>query len=615
MISLSVPFLLALATTFQSVLAIPHAKPFAQWKRQSSANVTSSTQVDLGYEVYEGVANSSTGLNTFKGVRYAAAPTGTLRWQAPQSPVSNRSDVISAAKSGPTCPQSSRARPGAVISGVTGSEDCLFLNVYAPQNASNLPVLVYIHGGGYGQGSAAADMSGIINANNDSFVGVAIQYRLGAFGFLAGDEVHRNGVTNAGILDQLFALQWVQAYIELFGGDPSRVTISGVSAGAGSVMLLDIAYGGTLGTSLFVNSITASPYLPQQYHYKDWVPSQSYYAFAIAAGCPPTWAYGNSSQTIFECLISQSTETLQSASELVSQSGTLGSWGFLPVTDDVFIQSTPSKALLERKVNGLSHLSGNNAQEGDIFTTQNITTENDLMDWIRLVFPLFTQDDIAKLLYYYPSSNVSDSSDGLTEFATEGTMGPTIVNVSQTATGQQQRAQAIYGESTFVCPSYWIAEAYNARGRTGYKYQYSVPIALHGFDPSVNFGPATANVGPDMLLAFLRIWGNFVTTGNPSISASVASGNNSNGTSQSGLEDWPVFALWDPRMVNLNQTGGSPQSINLADYTSGFLDQNVTVYVGPGQMNDITLVDAYSWEGGRGKRCDFWMSVAAIVPA
>ena len=58
---------------------------------------------------------------------------------------------------------------------------------------------------------------------------------------------------NAGILDQLFALQWVQAYIQLFGGDPDRVTISGESAGAGSVMLLDIAYGGTLGTSLFVN--------------------------------------------------------------------------------------------------------------------------------------------------------------------------------------------------------------------------------------------------------------------------------------------------------------------------------------------------------------------------
>lgn len=89
--------------------------------------------------------------------------------------------------------------------------------------------------------------------------------------------------------------------------------------------------------------------------------------------------------------------------------------------------------MIERKVNGLNHLSGNNAQEGDVFATQNITTENDLVDWIRLLFPLFTQEDISKLLYYYPSSNVSDSSDGLTEFATDGTTAPTIVNVSQTA--------------------------------------------------------------------------------------------------------------------------------------------------------------------------------------
>jgi hypothetical protein len=86
--------------------------------------------------------------------------------------------------------------------------------------------------------------------------------KLGAFGFLASDEVYRNGVVNAGILDQQFALQWVQEYIGLFGGDSNQVTISGESAGAGSVMLLDIAYGGTLGTSLFVNvsiSVTLDP--------------------------------------------------------------------------------------------------------------------------------------------------------------------------------------------------------------------------------------------------------------------------------------------------------------------------------------------------------------------
>jgi hypothetical protein len=79
------------------------------------------------------------------------------------------------------------------------------------------------------------------------------QPKLGAFGFLSSAEVKSNGVLNAGILDQNFALQWVQKYISRFGGNPDRVTISGESAGAGSVMLHDIALGGTLGTSLFVN--------------------------------------------------------------------------------------------------------------------------------------------------------------------------------------------------------------------------------------------------------------------------------------------------------------------------------------------------------------------------
>ncbi|KAF1969281.1 carboxylesterase type B [Bimuria novae-zelandiae CBS 107.79] len=544
-----------LVFAIQSIVAIPSAQPFAQWKRQAAAsNTTIGTRVDRGYEIYEGVSDSSTGINSFKGIRFAAPPTGALRWQAPQSPKSNRLSVLSAAELGPSCPQASANTPQAQVADPSGNEDCLFLSVYVPQNATNLPVFVWIHGGGYGIGSGSQDLSGIINANNNSFIGVAIQYRLGAFGFLAGDEVHRNDVVNAGILDQLFALQWVQAYIELFGGDPSRVTIAGQSAGAGSVMLLDIAYGGTLGTSSFVNSITASP-----------------------------WAYGNSSQTIFECLVSQSTETLQNASTLVSPLGTFGTWAFLPFTDDVFIQSTPSQALLERKVNGLNQLSGNNAEQGDAFTTQNITTENDL-------------DYIAKLLYYYPSSNVSVSSDGLT----------------RTATGQQQRAQAIYGDSTFVCPSCWLAEAYNANGRTRYKYQYSIPITLHGADLAAYYGPAGDTVGPDLMFAFQRIWCNFITTGNPSISSDIAVGASANGTSEPELENWPFYALWDPKMVNLNQTGGSPVSLDLSKLVG--LDQNVTVYEGSGFRNDISLVDGYEWEGGRGMRCDFWLSVSKIVP-
>ena len=145
-------------------------------KRQAPTN-TSSLVVDLGYEQYMGVANASTSLNTWKGIRYAAPPTGSLRWQPPQTPAVNRGQVLPADTLEQRCPQSPDAPIPAGFN-FTGNEDCLFLSVYAPQNASNLPVLVWIHGGGYGEGQGNQDLSAIINTNNNNFVGVAIQYRV-----------------------------------------------------------------------------------------------------------------------------------------------------------------------------------------------------------------------------------------------------------------------------------------------------------------------------------------------------------------------------------------------------------------------------------------------------
>jgi carboxylesterase type B len=247
-------------------------------------------------------------------------------------------------------------------SGPETSEDCLNLNIYSPANATNLPVLVWIHGGGYGAGNGQEDFTDLLTTTGNSFVVVSIQYRLGPFGFLASDEVVRRGVANAGLLDQFFALQWVQTYITQFGGDPSAVTISGESAGAGAVMLQDMAYGGSLGDSYFRNTIAASPYLPKQYAYDDWVPSQNYYAFADRAGCR-IGAYGNKSNTIFDCLVSKSTATLQNASSEVTATATYGTWAFLPVTDGVFVQDVPSTQLLERRLNGRNALIGNNASK------------------------------------------------------------------------------------------------------------------------------------------------------------------------------------------------------------------------------------------------------------
>ena len=112
-------------------------------------------------------------------IRYAAPPTGSNRWQAPQPPAVNRGQVLPADALPPSCPQAPDA-PIPANYNFTGNEDCLFLSVYAPQNATNLPVLVWIHGGGYGAGSGSEDLTPNNNANKNNFVGVAIQYRVGA---------------------------------------------------------------------------------------------------------------------------------------------------------------------------------------------------------------------------------------------------------------------------------------------------------------------------------------------------------------------------------------------------------------------------------------------------
>ncbi|EMC98882.1 hypothetical protein BAUCODRAFT_103438 [Baudoinia panamericana UAMH 10762] len=574
-------------------------------KRQSSAS--SSLQVDLGYSVYQGHTNSTANLNVFQGIRFAAAPIGNLRFQAPRAPTTNRSATISANSYAPQCPQSPSSHPPPVtpVNQTGSSEDCLFLNVWSPSNGTNLPVLVWIHGGGYGQGNGRQDLTAIINTNGNSFVGVSIQYRLGAFGFLSSDEVFRKGAVNAGLLDQHLALQWVQEYIHLFNGDPTRVTIAGESAGGGSVMLQDMAYGGSLGTQLFINTIAASPYLPMQYGYKDWVPSQSYYAFATAAGCPPSMPYLPTNGTpIFECLVSKNTSTLMNASATVSQEGSYGTWAFLPVTDGVFVQDLPSRQLGRGQVNGLNILSGNNANEGYYFTPQNIKTEDQLVQYLRVTFPLLSNNDIAKILYYYPSTNASVDPN-TPFFATSGNMGATALNESSDGTGQQQRADNIYAETTFVCPSYWLAEAYsnNRNGGQGYKLQFSIPPSEHGGDVAGYFDYPGQYYSVDFTTAFQRIWGNFITTSNPAISNAVANGVSTNNVSINAASSFPPYSIYSPNQLDLNTTCPIITTLGGIEYCNSST-----------AVNQFSLVNAYTWEGGRGTRCDFWRALGELVP-
>ena len=185
---------------------------------------------------------SKSGLTVYKGLPFAAPPVGALRWREPQ-PAARWSGVRLADTFAPACMQSGVSMPGEAPPSV--SEDCLYLNVWTPPRrraAAPLPVLVWIYGGGFSNGSASMPLYWGDRLARKGIVVVTIAYRLGPFGFLAHPELtaesphHSSG--NYGLMDQIAALQWVRRNIRAFGGDPGRVTIAGQSAGAACVSIL-----------------------------------------------------------------------------------------------------------------------------------------------------------------------------------------------------------------------------------------------------------------------------------------------------------------------------------------------------------------------------------------
>jgi len=192
-----------------------------------------------GSGAVEGVRED--GLMVYKGVPYATPPLGELRWREPQ-PAASWDGVRKADAFAPACMQKSVSMPGEAPPAT--SEDCLYLNIWTPAKSASadLPVIVWIHGGGYSNGSASMPLYRGERLAHKGAVVVTIAYRLGPFGFLAHPELTRESPHqssgNYGLMDQIAALEWVQRNIAAFGGDPKRVTIAGQSAGAMAVSVL-----------------------------------------------------------------------------------------------------------------------------------------------------------------------------------------------------------------------------------------------------------------------------------------------------------------------------------------------------------------------------------------
>ncbi len=203
---------------------------------------------------------------SFKGIPFAAAPVGDLRWRAPQR-VAAWSGVRDASAFGNACLQPPPRATSPPLR-VSVSEDCLYLNVWRPRTAKGrLPVMVWIHGGSLVTGTAAIARTDGAALARRGVVLVSINYRLGYAGFFAHPSLSREAadggrLANYGLMDQVAALQWVKRNIRAFGGDPSRVTVFGQSAGALSVQAL---MSSPLARGLFHRAIVQSGYYRGSY--------------------------------------------------------------------------------------------------------------------------------------------------------------------------------------------------------------------------------------------------------------------------------------------------------------------------------------------------------------
>ncbi len=211
-------------------------------KANSQGNNGFPLQVTTANGIIEGNYDTKTGIQKYFGVPFAKPPVGELRWKAPQ-PMDNWEGVKMTKKFGPRPIQAIVF--GDMKSRSDGlSEDCLYLNVWTPakRNTKGLPVLVYFYGGGFVAGDGSEFRYDGESMARKGIVVVTANYRLGIFGFLAHPELSAESPYKAsgnyGLLDQVAALQWVRKNIAAFGGDPSKVTIAGESAGSISVSLL-----------------------------------------------------------------------------------------------------------------------------------------------------------------------------------------------------------------------------------------------------------------------------------------------------------------------------------------------------------------------------------------
>ncbi|MEE4184347.1 MAG: carboxylesterase family protein [Gammaproteobacteria bacterium] len=448
----------------------------------------------------------------FKGVPYAAAPVGALRWRPPHAAPA-WSGVRAARRYAPNCAQPVSAVAGFVQQPM--SEDCLTLNVWAPEQPGSepLPVMVWIHGGGYSLGSGNRARSNSPALAAEGVVLVTVNYRLSVFGFLAHPAarvVHPDDdYANYGLQDVVMALDWVQRNIAAFGGDPGRVTVFGESAGAGIVNALLVAppaagkFHRAISQSASVG-LAPEPYPNRRAGFLPPAERQGE-AFAAGLGVTPAMTPGE----VMARLRSASTAQVLS---LVSDRDR-----YTPVIDGRFLPDQIGTLLAAGRQQAVPYLTGGNSWEASLG---------------RDIGGGFAPAAAARLV---PAALRPALYPGLEGDALD---------------------DAIFGDLVVLAGSRYVAEQMAAAGAPVYRYFLSyVPTARRGRQPGVAheddiaFVMQTLDAEPDLARLSVgdrersqlmsRYWVQFARTGDP------------NG---GGRPPWPAYTPAQPAVLEIGDT-------------------------------------------------------------
>jgi para-nitrobenzyl esterase len=487
----------------------------------------SAATVQLDSGMMSGISGTNAEVQVYKGIPYAAAPVGNLRWRAPESAV-HWDGVRKADQFGAMCMQPAFRGASPAAKPPNMSEDCLFLNVWtaATSASDRRPVMVWIHPGGYQTGSGSTPGFDGEALAKKGVVLVTINYRLGVFGFFSHPELTKESAHHASgnyaLMDQAAALGWVQKNIAGFGGDPRRVLVFGDSAGSSSIANL---MGSPRAKGLFQRAVGESG---------AW----------MGLSLTPTRTLAEAEQAGVKIAETQHAQTLDQLrakpAEDLLKAGRAGG----PVIDGWFLPEDVGMIFAEHKQNDVPLIAGSNQDEGTFFLQP--TTAEKFIERSRMRYG----DQAEAFLKLYPAgSDEEANASQLAAFRDELAFVMRVWARAQTKTGH---SKAFLFYFTHQPPAPVGASARGAMG-TG---------ATHGSEAQYIFGNL---LGPrawtdldhqvsDMLSSY---WVNFATNGDP------------NGK---GLAKWPGFddRKSDRPMVLGDQAevGPAPNRAQLAFFES-----------------------------------------------